>query len=784
MGMEFDRQQGNTKTGNKAPGRTPDRGLDTNAPGNRLYDASHRLGNRGFGRFLQAKLRVSETTDPAEREADAFADTVLRMPDESVPQSRLSVNNSNAGTVARACSQCEEAKQTEISGGALDEAEREETQLMAKRSPDAAVGAGAGQGEHKAPDEKPSNRAGMVLDVVNSGAEGRGLGVRERQFFEPRMGHDLSAIRIHDGQQSASSAKSIGALAYTVGRDIVFGAGRFAPGTFDGQRLLAHELAHTVQQGSTTPFAGAGATRNAAAAPRVSRVADPVVQRLTALDDSEFGELGEPPPRRNRVPRVTTPNPTAPAPPAPLPQPAPASFAPLAGSALTDRRAHGMSTDSGTMIGEIESQLFPTGGANPPCTPLPANFEATVAPVLSTALRAEMPSLAPADAPDPMVIASQTANVAMPLITSHYSPHAPSRSAAAFMALVSRKATNFADPIRNNTADFAEFLEWFAGDEATLRALTGDKCGIDTAWWNGFVTWLAAAGSAFLAPPHSVRERSALIDTFDTSVTQGGHIQFGRGFEIFNIPHTVVHEAMHLFQHPDLSAQINMMPGIRSTTDIIIEGFAEYLARGVRDDVVTALQAGPPPKPLSAGDEAIARTMHAYDFYVGKAVNIRDILYQHGQDGEEAIRRAFFLGEGWRFGLLETATSGSPIETDRAIPGAVDVRFGTSGHTILNPAALDPIVAYLTTRSVATVAVVGRASPGGNPADNVTLGSDRADAVRTYLIGQGVDTARISVASRGDLDQIPGGASVNRRATVTILDTRNEAPAQAGIIRP
>ena len=66
--------------------------------------------------------------------------------------------------------------------------------------------------------------------------------------MEHRLGQDFSHVRVHSGNAAAQSARAMNAQAYTVGRDIVFGAGRFAPGTRDGQHLLAHELTHVVQQ--------------------------------------------------------------------------------------------------------------------------------------------------------------------------------------------------------------------------------------------------------------------------------------------------------------------------------------------------------------------------------------------------------------------------------------------------------------------------------------------------------------------------------------------------------
>jgi hypothetical protein len=63
-------------------------------------------------------------------------------------------------------------------------------------------------------------------------------------------GYDFSEVRVHTDAKAEASARSIGALAYTVGNDIVFDHGRYSPGTTDGRRLLAHELTHVVQQGN------------------------------------------------------------------------------------------------------------------------------------------------------------------------------------------------------------------------------------------------------------------------------------------------------------------------------------------------------------------------------------------------------------------------------------------------------------------------------------------------------------------------------------------------------
>lgn len=80
---------------------------------------------------------------------------------------------------------------------------------------------------------------------------GQALPAPLRRDMEGRFGADFGAVRVHTGDTAAASARALRAQAYTYGADIVFDAGRYAPHSADGRRLLAHELAHTLQQGAS-----------------------------------------------------------------------------------------------------------------------------------------------------------------------------------------------------------------------------------------------------------------------------------------------------------------------------------------------------------------------------------------------------------------------------------------------------------------------------------------------------------------------------------------------------
>ena len=170
---------------------------------------------------LRSPLRVGAVDDPLEVEAERVADRVMRMPSPEM--------------VVRRCP-----------GGCPDEevlrrqpVDEEEDELL--RSP----------AEGGAPGVVPG-------EAVGSGGGG-GLPSGSLRFFEPRLGVDLSGVRVHHDGGAARLAASVNARAFTVGRDVFFGAGEWAPGTARGDRLLAHELTHTIQRDDTIRLTSASA---------------------------------------------------------------------------------------------------------------------------------------------------------------------------------------------------------------------------------------------------------------------------------------------------------------------------------------------------------------------------------------------------------------------------------------------------------------------------------------------------------------------------------------------
>jgi len=164
---------------------------------------------------IQPKLRVGQPNDPYEQEADHVAEQVVSGGSKytNVTDSHAFSSVNDPDKVQRMCEDCEE-----------------ELQLKPKQTEPGGTVVG-------------SNRS----EVSQLGASER-LSADRRNFFESRMGHDFDDVRIHTDERAMQSAEAIHARAYTLGRDIVFNKGQYQPGTREGDRLLAHELTHVIQQ--------------------------------------------------------------------------------------------------------------------------------------------------------------------------------------------------------------------------------------------------------------------------------------------------------------------------------------------------------------------------------------------------------------------------------------------------------------------------------------------------------------------------------------------------------
>jgi hypothetical protein len=177
---------------------------------------------------VQAELEIGAPDDPLEREADDVADAVMRMPDPSPAASP---------SIQRACAECDEEKVQRM--GEPEDSEEDATLRAAPLGSGVLASSSGGL-------VASGQAAAQVAEARQGGLPLSGV---DREFFQPRLGHDLSAVRVHAGPEAARAAAAVGARAFTVGPDIVFGSGQPAPSSDAGRRLLAHELTHVVQQG-------------------------------------------------------------------------------------------------------------------------------------------------------------------------------------------------------------------------------------------------------------------------------------------------------------------------------------------------------------------------------------------------------------------------------------------------------------------------------------------------------------------------------------------------------
>lgn len=305
---------------------------------------------------MQAKLTINRPDDIYEQEADRVADQVMRMPEEenklhlsastishSEIHNRRSAKQLKSGRPFAKTPLCgvEEAAQTKSiaeqimplvqrplerqtkSGHEEDsmegdgpnssfmqrreENEEEEDMLAQMKQADTVPV----QRQEKKPEGKPiqmqqqARRApclqGRLEARLSNLQGGEPLSASTRAIFEPRFGLDLRHVRVHTSGAAAETAKKINAQAFTRGRDIVFGPGRYQPLTPGGQHLLAHELTHVVQQ----QF---GAKREAAIQrqPAHGRSRKPFT-RILALQDRAAGAILSLVDELNRLPNPTQP---------------------------------------------------------------------------------------------------------------------------------------------------------------------------------------------------------------------------------------------------------------------------------------------------------------------------------------------------------------------------------------------------------------------------------------------------------------------------------------------
>jgi hypothetical protein len=190
---------------------------------------------------VQFSLRVNRPGDAYEQQAERMADQVMRSPGPEAPNQRGSCACGRPMGPDGMCEECKRKQQAKI-----------------QRMPAGSRPAG------------PQTTAPAAVNQVIS-QPGRPLDSPTRHFMESRFSTDFSHVRAHHDPQAARSAEQINARAYTAGNHIVFGPGQYNPHNSSGQRLIAHELAHVIQQ-------------NRGVAPLVQRYTEAEIEECPCLD--------------------------------------------------------------------------------------------------------------------------------------------------------------------------------------------------------------------------------------------------------------------------------------------------------------------------------------------------------------------------------------------------------------------------------------------------------------------------------------------------------------------
>ncbi|RQH18190.1 eCIS core domain-containing protein, partial [Okeania hirsuta] len=289
--------------------------LSINSPVHPILQLQQQLGNQAVNRLIQTKMTVGQPGDTYEQEADQVAATVMRTP---APQVQRQTEEEEVQTkpitplVQRQMEEEEEVQTKAITPLAqrqmeeeeevqtkpitplvqrqmeeeeevqakpitplvqrqmeeeeevqakpitplvqrqMEEEEENEKVQMLQRQTD--------EEEEKvqtkaAPGQTPNVSANLEARIQSARGSGQPLSDSTRAFMEPRFGYDFSNVRVHTDDRAASAARDLNAQAFTVGQDIFFGSGRYAPESTVGKQLFAHELVHTLQQQPKSPSA-------------------------------------------------------------------------------------------------------------------------------------------------------------------------------------------------------------------------------------------------------------------------------------------------------------------------------------------------------------------------------------------------------------------------------------------------------------------------------------------------------------------------------------------------
>jgi hypothetical protein len=492
--------------------------------------------------------------------------------------------------------------------------------------------------EQKTKGQAPANLPAAVFMPVQQ--TGQPLETRVRSMFEPRFGHDFSRVRIHADEQAADAARAVGALAYTIGQDITFGAGQYCPHTPVGLHLLAHELAHVVQ--------GAGASEQVPERIAVPQDAPEQEARQASAqimaDPAAAGSL-----------RIHT-------------QAAPIHL----WRATADELAQAATYPTAGERSQIQEILNPQqqraaeqGTAVPPVAD-PAGFETDMTNLMNSFIDRVLPS-AQARQSSAVVLGmpelTALADIAQPAVNRYYgryltaAVHSPSEQAARAAYRLGSHIHEVPTVASASTDDTAR--DWVASRMhqqgahllQNYNVVSGGSSARDQGLFNA-------------VRDHIFNDRAADLRTiilFYPGYEGGGEAYIQRYIapEYALQPEqdvhrrgrwstlgTTIHEMLHAVAHETFAAAARQV----EESGITVEGFAEYFTRPVYEDLTERAITD---TSLRTSIEGVAApyvappTRLGYESYVQSVNQLRDIL----GGNEENLKAAYFLGRIEYLGL-------------------------------------------------------------------------------------------------------------------------------------
>lgn len=207
---------------------------------------------------IQTELRISQPDDVYEQEADCVANKIMNMTqsdievrDRSKQHTGVQLMHSQHDDFPIIHRQYSEEKY---------EDEEEEEEEPYREAPEPIGLSSMPIHEQEEEEEKWIQRktrdmnsleiVGDIVEDIDKLSSGSPLDTSIREFMESRFGHDFNNVRVHTDEYAAMLASSLNARAFTIGDNILFGAQEYSSHTFEGRKLLAHELTHVVQQGA------------------------------------------------------------------------------------------------------------------------------------------------------------------------------------------------------------------------------------------------------------------------------------------------------------------------------------------------------------------------------------------------------------------------------------------------------------------------------------------------------------------------------------------------------